>query len=184
VLEPVIVLALAWSLGGIIGLSGTADFIAKGLLAGGLPLWALPSITSVSDCHQYTTDVLVGTIVSRLLPFFFSYYLLRCLIFASMHLLQMGRVHSSSLPFPRQFLCVPSSIALVVVVVVVVFSSPVAGVRYFLRHWLFVRHHGHFVPSDWAAGVDAGRWLPPCTPALLRRGVRRLPVRKHVFAHC
>jgi len=47
VLEPVIVLALAWSLGGIIGLTGTADFIAKGLLAGGLPLWALPSITSV-----------------------------------------------------------------------------------------------------------------------------------------
>jgi Na+/H+ antiporter NhaC len=38
VMEPIMVLTLAWALGAIIGESGTADFIAKGLLAGGLPV--------------------------------------------------------------------------------------------------------------------------------------------------
>ncbi|KAH8075752.1 Na+/H+ antiporter [Aureococcus anophagefferens] len=47
VVEPVIVLALAWALGGIIGAAGTADFIAGALLAGGLPAWALPASSSL-----------------------------------------------------------------------------------------------------------------------------------------
>mmetsp|Transcript_54497 Transcript_54497/g.108186 ORF Transcript_54497/g.108186 Transcript_54497/m.108186 type:complete len:330 (+) Transcript_54497:138-1127(+) len=62
VLEPVIVLSLAWALGSIIGASGTADFIAKGLMAGGLPVWGLPCIASVlSYIISFATGSSFGT---------------------------------------------------------------------------------------------------------------------------
>lgn len=62
VIEPIVVLALAWALGGIIGATGTADFIAKALTAGGLPAWALPASTSVlSYVISFATGSSFGT---------------------------------------------------------------------------------------------------------------------------
>jgi len=63
VIEPVIVLSLAWALGSIISAAGTADFIARGLTAGGLPVWALPAITSIlSYAISFATGSSFGTI--------------------------------------------------------------------------------------------------------------------------
>jgi|MDSY01.2.fsa_nt_gb Na+/H+ antiporter NhaC len=62
VIEPIIVLSLAWALGGIITATGTADFIAQGLTAGGLPAWGLPAITTIlSYLISFATGSSFGT---------------------------------------------------------------------------------------------------------------------------
>jgi Na+/H+ antiporter NhaC len=62
VVEPIIVLALAWALGGIIGATGTADFIARVMTAGGVPLWGLPAITSaLAYAISFATGSSFGT---------------------------------------------------------------------------------------------------------------------------
>ena len=62
VIEPIIVLALAWALGGIIQSTGTASFIAAALTSGGLPAWALPASTSIlSYVISFATGSSFGT---------------------------------------------------------------------------------------------------------------------------
>ena len=62
VIEPIIVLALAWALGGIIQATGTASFIAAALTSGGLPAWALPASTSIlSYVISFATGSSFGT---------------------------------------------------------------------------------------------------------------------------
>eukprot|EP00617_Octactis_speculum_P024078 CAMPEP_0185745058 /NCGR_PEP_ID=MMETSP1174-20130828/3358_1 /TAXON_ID=35687 /ORGANISM="Dictyocha speculum, Strain CCMP1381" /LENGTH=537 /DNA_ID=CAMNT_0028418849 /DNA_START=249 /DNA_END=1862 /DNA_ORIENTATION=- len=47
VIEPCVVLSLAWALGSIIAATGTATFLASALTSGGLPAWGLAPLTSV-----------------------------------------------------------------------------------------------------------------------------------------
>jgi Na+/H+ antiporter NhaC len=62
VIEPIIVLSLAWALGSIITATGTADFIARALMAGGLPVWGLPAITTIlSYLISFATGSSFGT---------------------------------------------------------------------------------------------------------------------------
>jgi Na+/H+ antiporter NhaC len=62
VVEPVVVLGLAWGLGGIMAQCGTADFIARGLTDGGLPAWALaPMVALLSYAMSFATGSSFGT---------------------------------------------------------------------------------------------------------------------------
>jgi len=61
VLEPTLVLVLAWALGAVIADVGTADFLA-GALQAGLPAWALPALVSTL-CYiiSFASGSAVGT---------------------------------------------------------------------------------------------------------------------------
>jgi len=61
VLEPTIVLVLAWALGAVIADVGTADFLA-GALQAGLPAWALPALVSAL-CYviSFASGSAIGT---------------------------------------------------------------------------------------------------------------------------
>jgi len=61
VLEPTIVLVLAWALGAVIADVGTAEFLARALQAG-LPAWALPALVSTL-CYaiSFASGSAIGT---------------------------------------------------------------------------------------------------------------------------
>ena len=61
VLEPTMVLVLAWALGAVIGEVGTADFLA-GALRAGLPAWGLPALISAL-CYaiSFASGSAIGT---------------------------------------------------------------------------------------------------------------------------
>ena len=61
VLEPTMVLVLAWALGAVIGDVGTAEFLA-GALQTGLPAWALPALVSTL-CYviSFASGSAIGT---------------------------------------------------------------------------------------------------------------------------
>ena len=60
-LEPTIVLVLAWALGAVIADVGTAEFLARALQAG-LPAWALPALVSTL-CYaiSFASGSAIGT---------------------------------------------------------------------------------------------------------------------------